>query len=104
MAESKHPPDGEPDLAYLKAKSQKSVVNVVETLLEQPEMKRLIRKTFVKEGLLQGFVMAFIFVGLLMVYNALKAAFNFGWQIDFLIGYFLILGGALCLWKRTRAK
>jgi hypothetical protein len=102
MAEEK-PGENDPDLAYLKAKANRSTVETVEAILETPEMKHLIRKTFVKEGLLQGFLMAFIFVGLMMVYNAFKAALNFGWQIDFIVGYFLILAGALYLWKRVRS-
>ncbi|MFN3330494.1 MAG: hypothetical protein ACK419_06175 [Pyrinomonadaceae bacterium] len=104
MVEEEHSEDSDPDVAYLKAKANTSAVKTIEAILETPKMKRLIRKTFVKEGLLQGFIMAFIFVGLMMVYNAVKAALNFGWQIDLAAGYFLILVGALYLWRKIRAK
>ena len=90
------------EIAYLNTKINKSAAKTVEAILEQPEMKRLIRKTFVREGLLQGFIMAFIFLGLMMIYNSCKAALNFGWQIDLLVGYFLTFSGALYLWKKMR--
>jgi hypothetical protein len=102
MAENEHKETDDPDLSYLKSKMNASTAKTIESILEQPEMKRLIRKTFVREGLLQGFIMAFIFLGLMMIYNSCKAALNFGWQIDLLVGYFLTFSGALYLWKKMR--
>lgn len=104
MAENEPSQNNDPELAYLKSKATASTVTTIEAILEQPQMKKLIRKTFVKEGLLQGFIMAIIFVGLMMVYNAAKAALNSGWQADFAVGTFLILAGALYLWRKIRAK
>jgi hypothetical protein len=94
----------DPALVLLKEKANKSAVKTVEAILDAPEMKRLIRKTFVREGLLQGFIMAIIFVGLMMVYNAAKLALSFGWQVDLALGCILILFGALSLLKRLNGS
>jgi len=90
----------DPALVQLKEKANKSAVKTVEAILDAPEMKRLIRKTFVREGLLQGFIMAIIFVGLMMVYSAAKLALSFGWQVDLALGCVLILFGTFSLLKR----
>jgi hypothetical protein len=94
--------DDDPEIAYLKAKSQKGVVNTVEAILEQPEMKRLIRKMLVREALKQSVILCFLFTGIFTVYNALRQLVNWGLGGDVALGVSLIFIAVAYLIRNSR--
>jgi hypothetical protein len=91
----------DPEVAYLKAKMNKSAAKTVEAILEQPEMKRLIRKTLVREALKSSIILCLLFTGIFTIYNALRSAVNWGLAGDVAAGATLILvAAAYLLWTR----
>ena len=91
----------DPEVAYLKAKMNKSAAKTVEAILEQPEMKRLIRKTLVREALKSSIILCLLFTGIFTIYNALRSAVNWGLAGDVAAGATLILVAAVyLLWTR----
>ena len=100
MVEDEHK-EADPDLEYLKSKMNTSAVRTVESILEQPEMKRLIRKTLVREALKSSIILCLLFTGIFTIYNALRSAVNWGLAGDVAAGATLILVAAVyLLWTR----
>jgi hypothetical protein len=96
MAEDEHKED-DSDLEYLKSKMNTSTVRTVESILEQPEMKKLIRKTLVREALKSSIILCLLFTGIFTIYNALRSAVNWGFAGDVAAGATLILVAATYL-------
>ena len=92
----------DPELAYLKAKTQQGVISIVGGILEDERVQSLIRRAVVRETFKSGCLMALVFVGFMLVYTALKAALNYGWQIDLATGFLLLFGGLQYILKKLR--
>jgi 3'-phosphoadenosine 5'-phosphosulfate (PAPS) 3'-phosphatase len=101
MVEDEHK-EADPDLEYLKSKMNTSAVRTVESIFEQPEMKRLIRKTLVREALKSSIILCLLFTGIFTIYNALRSAVNWGLAGDVAAGATLILAAAAYLIKSSR--
>lgn len=102
MAENEHKEDDDPDLAYLQRKSNASAVKTIESILEQPQMKRLIRKMLVREALKQSIILCFLFTGIFTIYNALRQMTNWGLYGDVAMGVILIFVAVAYLIKSGR--
>jgi hypothetical protein len=102
MAENEHKEDDDPDLAYLKSKMNASTVKTIESILEQPQMKRLIRKMLVREALKQSVILCFLFTGIFTIYNALRQITNWGLTGDVALGISLIFIAVAYLIKSGR--
>jgi hypothetical protein len=90
------------EIAYLKAKMNKSAAKTVEAILEQPEMKRLIRKTLVREALKSSIILCLLFTGIFTIYSALRSAVNWGLTGDVALGATLILVAVAYLIRNSR--
>jgi hypothetical protein len=102
MVENEHKKDDDPDLTYLKGKMNASTVNLIESFLEAPEMKRLIRKMLVREALKQSVILCFLFTGIFTVYNALRQLVNWGLGGDVALGVSLIFIAVAYLIRNSR--
>jgi len=71
MAKEEHQEDIE---ERLRQKSVQGIINIANHFLSQPEVKRLIRRVTVIEGLRMGVILAFLFTGLLCIFNCIKSA------------------------------
>ena len=100
MAEEKHQDD--PELARLRAKTAKGALNVVEALLQQPELRKLILKLFAKESVKMSLFLGFFIVGLFTVFNALKSILCVGVVGDVAIGIILIFVGLIYVVRSLR--
>jgi hypothetical protein len=91
----------DPEVAYLKAKMNKSAAKTVEAILEQPEMRRLIHRTLALEALKLGIILFLFFTGMFTIYSALRSAASWGLAGDVAAGATLILAAAAyLLWTR----
>jgi len=93
----------DPEIAYLNTKINKSTAKTVEAILEQPEMKRLIRKMLVREALKQSVILCFLFTGIFTIYNALRQITNWGLTGDMALGVSLIFIAVAYLIKSGRS-
>lgn len=102
MATSKHSEDDDPALTYLKSKANASTVKTIEAIMEEPAMKRLIKKMLVREALKQSVILCFLFTGFFTIYNSLRQLTNWGLTGDIILGVTLIFIAATYLVKSGR--
>ena len=69
MAQKEHQEDIE---ERLRQKSVQGILNIANSFLSDPEVKRLIRRITVIEGLRMGVVLAFLFTGLVSLFNCIR--------------------------------
>ncbi len=66
--------DKEDPIEHLRAKAQSGVSNIISALLEEEEVQKLISRAVVKQSLETGLFLSFLIVGIMTLFNSLKAA------------------------------
>ena len=90
MAQDEHK-ENDPDLDYLRRKMSTSAINTIEAMIEEPSVKRIIRRIFVREAIKQSIILSMLFIGIFTIYNALRQVMNWGLYGDLYMGIILIL-------------
>jgi len=85
----------DPSLKYLRAKSQEGIGNILEGILDNPEVKKIITRAIIRQSVETGIFLSCLIVGVMTLFSALKAVFNLGWRGDFAIGIILIIIGVV---------
>jgi len=89
----------------LRQKSIQGILNIANSFLSNPEVKRLIRRTMVVEGLRMGVVLAFLFTGLICIFNCIRSAVQSP-VVDLALGVALISVALIILardlWRSRR--
>jgi len=91
--------ENDKEMNYLQEKTIKSASRIAETFLSSPEIKAVIRKVFVKEGLILGLFMSFFIVGLMSIVSSIKQLLGFGFEYDLIGGLILFLLGTVYILK-----
>jgi len=102
MAKEEHQEDIE---ERLRQKSVQGILNIANSFLSNPEVKRLIRRITVIEGLRMGVILAFLFTGLTCIFNCVRSAIQSP-VIDLALGVALISVALIILardlWRSRR--
>ena len=88
------------DLKYLKMKTQDSLSNVINEILENETIKKAISQAVIKQSLITGLFLSCLIVGILTLVNAVKTLCNFTWQADLIVGMILIILGSVYITKK----
>ena len=73
----------------LKQKSIRGIINVANDFLNHPEVKKVIRRIMAVEGLRMGVILAFLFTGLICIFNCIRSAIQSP-VVDLALGVALI--------------
>jgi len=90
----------DPELSYLKMKTQDSLSNVINEILENEMIKKAISQAVIKQSLITGLFLSCLIVGILTLVNAVKTLCNFTWQADLIVGMILIILGSAYIAKK----
>lgn len=88
----------------LRRKSIQGFLNIANTFLSDPEVKRFIRRIMLLEGLRMGVVLAFLFSGILSLINVVKEAFTGNPMVDLVSGATLISVALLLILRDLRCQ
>ena len=99
MAEEKPEDNTE---ATIRRKVNEGALNVLEPILNDPGVQRLIRKTIVKEAFKSGLFMAFLIVGMMMLFSVAQAVYAINWVGNLVLSIILIVVGLAYLLKSLR--
>ena len=89
----------DPEIEYLKEKSKKGAMNIVEDILSDPKVQKVIKKALTREVLVQAITMSCLMIGILKLYDVAKLTLGFGWQVELVISVVLILTGLIYMVK-----
>lgn len=76
----------DPDLERLREKSKAGIANVVKDALQDPRIMNPIKAVILKESIVNGLVMAGMFIGGITLFNAVKIMLNLNWVTDVVFG------------------
>jgi len=104
LAEKESEGSPDPELAHLQKKTEEGAVNVVTAVLDDPKIQKIIREGVLRETFKSGMVMAFLFVGIMLVFSALKSFIGFNWVGDLIVGSVLMVIGLIYMVKNIFIK
>jgi len=87
----------DPEIERLKFKAQQGAVSLLEGILDDPKIRRIIHRAFVLESIKMGFTMGFLVTGLILLFNAIKEIMHV--SDGALAVILLIIGIALLIWE-----
>ena len=99
MAQKEHQEDIE---ERLRQKSIQGILNIANSFLSNPEVKRFIRRVMLLEGLRMGVVLAFLFSGIVSLLNVVRSALG-NPIVDLVSGVTLILIALLLILRDLNA-
>jgi type III secretory pathway component EscT len=94
----------DPEIARLQEKTRQGAKNVVKDILNDPNVQDMIKKAVLRESIINGLVMACLFLGLLKLFDVSKTVFHLDWTIDFLLGLVLTTISLGYMLKNLRKK
>ncbi|MCJ7633802.1 hypothetical protein MUP77_15625 [Candidatus Bathyarchaeota archaeon] len=87
----------DPDLKRLNAKTKKGAINVVSEVLDDPQVRAIIKNAILPETVRGSIIMACLMIGLLKLYDVAKTLIGFNWVGDSVISVTLITIGLIYL-------
>lgn len=99
MAETANSESVDPEIEHIKQKTAEGTANLVGSILENPEVQRVIKNALVKETTKQALLMSCLLIGILNLYGIAKQQLGFGWQVELAISTVLVLVGLIYLVK-----
>ena len=97
----------DPDLARLREKSKAGVIAVVNDALQDPRIMNPIKAVILKESIVNGLVMAGMFIGGMTLFNSVKIMLNLNWMADVVFGSVLFFPSTFYMLKsllKTKPK
>jgi len=76
--------------SYLRSKAISSAIGVAESVLNRPEVRKLIRRAMATEGLRQGAILCLLFAGVFSVINSIRSSLSMGPVFDAAVGSILL--------------
>ena len=102
MAEKKHKKhDEEHPVITPEEADRRGKINVVRGIVNDPEFQKMIRAPLLKETIKNSTIMACFLVGLLKLYEVAKEVIKFGWQVDLVVSFMLVLVGLIYIVRNT---
>jgi hypothetical protein len=99
MAQETNSESVDPEIEHLKQKTAEGAANLVGSILDNPEVQRIIKNALVKESMKQALLMSCLLIGILNLYGVAKQQLGFGWQVETAISTILVLIGLIYLIK-----
>ena len=101
MAQETNSEGADPEVERLKRKTEEGAANLVGSILDNPEVQKIIKKALGREVIVQALVMSCFFIGILKIYDVGKQVLGFGWQIELVISLVLVLIGLIYMAKNV---
>jgi hypothetical protein len=92
----------DPEIRRLREKTAQGALDVLEPILSDPNVQRLIRRTMVREGLKMGLFMGLFIVGLMMLVSVAQTVYAIGWEGNLILSVILIVVGLIYLLRSLR--
>jgi hypothetical protein len=98
MAEEK-PEDDAGEI--VRRKVNEGAMSVLEPILSDPGVQRLIRRTIVREAFKSGLFLSFLIVGLMMLFGVAQSVWSINWVGSLVLSVILIVVGLAYLLKES---
>ena len=85
----------DPEIEYLKKKSEQGAMNVFGDILNNPEIKKII----LQKSMIPIITVACLFVGVIELYDVAKQLIGVNWQVQAIIGLVLLAISLSCILK-----
>lgn len=89
----------DPELEYLKKKSNQGAMNIVGDILDDPKVQSMIKKAILREGMSMAIIMSCILIGFTKAYDVAKLMLGFTWEVELFVSVCLILIGLIYVLK-----
>lgn len=97
MEHSEHDEEDDSEIRRLREKTAKGAVNIVGDVLDDPRIKRMIKKTLLPETIKNAIFMSAFLVGIMFIFNAVKQITGQGPYFDLVCGIALVFIGSICI-------
>ena len=87
----------DPDIKRLNEKTKKGTINVVGEILNDPQVRAIIKNALLPETIRSSIIFACLIIGLLKLYDVAKTLIGFNWVGDLVISVPLIIVGLIYL-------
>lgn len=94
----------DPEVARVMEKANAGTINVINKILNQPEIQKILKENITKQTFTSGLFMSFFLLGFIMLFQAAKTVIGFGWQGDVIISITLICIGSAYMLKGLRGR
>ena len=91
--------ESDPELNRLKRKARQGAVNLLESILDDPKIRKIIHRAFVRESIKMGFTMSFLVTGFILLFNTLKELTHVN---DITLAIILLTAGIALLLREIR--
>jgi hypothetical protein len=94
----------DPEVQRIMKKADDGTLNVINKILNQPDVQKAIKTNISKQTFISGLFMSFFLVGFFMLFNVAKAVLNYNWVGDLSLGIVLIGIGTVYMAKQIKQK
>lgn len=83
----------DPEIAQVKQATKQGTIEVVQGVMNDPQVQQIIKTALLKETIKNSIVLACLMIGLLKLYDVTKTVVGFNWIGDLTISLILIFIG-----------